>query len=121
MLNHARDLLVLFRASFFCPNFAFCYMSKALWKGPVYEKLKSTCDNLGAVYCCDRNARAACAQNFAMWQQATIEIMRRNHSIIACSRHLYVCKVGLSGYRWTGQPKHFQLSDIRITFCRLTG
>jgi len=24
MLTHARDLLVLFRASFFCPNLAFC-------------------------------------------------------------------------------------------------
>ena len=25
-------------------------MSKALWKGPDCQKLKSTCDNLGAVY-----------------------------------------------------------------------
>jgi len=25
-------------------------MSKALWKGSDCEKLKSTCDNLGAVY-----------------------------------------------------------------------
>jgi len=25
-------------------------MSKALWKDPDCEKLKSTCDNLGAVY-----------------------------------------------------------------------
>jgi len=24
MLTHAKDLLVLFRASFFCPNMAFC-------------------------------------------------------------------------------------------------
>jgi len=28
-------------------------------------------------------ARAACAQSFALWQQATIEITRRDHSIIA--------------------------------------
>ena len=35
-------------------------------------------------------ARAACAQSFALWQQATILIMRRNHSVIACSRHIYV-------------------------------
>ena len=34
--------------------------------------------------------RAACAQSFILWQQATIEIMHRNHSIIACSRHIYV-------------------------------
>jgi len=30
MLTHARDLLVLFRASFFCPNMAFCSMFKVL-------------------------------------------------------------------------------------------
>ena len=33
-------------------------------------------------------SRAACAQSFAPWQQATIEITRRDHSIIACSRHI---------------------------------
>jgi len=42
---------------------------------------------LGA--CCDRKSRAACGQSFALWQQATIEITRRDHSIIACSRHIY--------------------------------
>jgi len=31
-------------------------------------------------------ACATCAQSFALWQKATIEIMRHNHSIIACSR-----------------------------------
>jgi len=46
-------MLVLFRASFFCPNSAFCSMSKALWKGPDCEKIKSTCDTLGAVYSSD--------------------------------------------------------------------
>jgi len=35
-------------------------------------------------------ARAVCAQSFALWQQATIEITRHDHSIIACSRHLYI-------------------------------
>jgi len=35
-------------------------------------------------------AKAACAQSFALWQQGTTEIMRRNHSIIACSRHIYL-------------------------------
>jgi len=53
MLTHERDLLVLIRANFFCPNLAFCSMSKALWKGPDCEKVKSTCDNLGAVYSSD--------------------------------------------------------------------
>ena len=40
--------------------------------------------------CCDRKSRAACAQSFALWQQATIEITCHDHSIIACSRHIYV-------------------------------
>ena len=31
-------------------------------------------------FCCDRKPRAACAQSFASWQQATTEIMRRNLS-----------------------------------------
>jgi len=55
MLTHAnaKHLLVLFRASFFCPNLAFCSISKALWKGPDCEKLKSMCGNLGAVYSSD--------------------------------------------------------------------
>ena len=43
-----------------------------------------------APFCCDRKARAACARRFALWQQATMEITRRDHSIIACSRHLYI-------------------------------
>jgi len=41
-------------------------------------------------YCCDRKARAACEQSFTLRQQATIEIMRRNHSIIACLRHIHI-------------------------------
>jgi len=31
-------------------------------------------------YCCDRKARAACAQSFTLWQQATIETTRQDHS-----------------------------------------
>jgi len=45
---------------------------------------------LVTAFCCDRKARVACAQSFALWQQSTIEIMRRNHSFIACSRHIYI-------------------------------
>ena len=41
-------------------------------------------------YCCDRKSRAAYAQSFALWQQATIELTCRNHSIIACSHHIYM-------------------------------
>jgi len=35
-------------------------------------------------------ARGACAQSFAPWQQATIEFTPRDHSIIACSRHICI-------------------------------
>jgi len=40
--------------------------------------------------CCDRKARVASAQSFTLWQQATIEFTCHDHSIIACSRHLYM-------------------------------
>jgi len=46
------------------------------------------CCNLGDSSCCDRKARAACAQSFTLWQQTIIEITRRDHSIIACSRQI---------------------------------
>jgi len=38
-------------------------------------------------YCCDRKSRAACAQSFAPWQQATIEIMLAISLTIARSRY----------------------------------
>jgi len=34
--------------------------------------------------------RAASAQSFALWQQATIEFTCHDHSIIACSRHINI-------------------------------
>jgi len=33
------------------------------------------------MYCCDRKSRAAFAQSFALWQQATIEITCHDHSL----------------------------------------
>jgi len=39
--------------------------------------------------CCDRKSRAACAQSFTPWQQATIEIMLAISLTIACSRYTY--------------------------------
>jgi len=38
----------------------------------------------------DRKARAASAQSFTLWQQATMEITCHDHPIIACSRHVYM-------------------------------
>ena len=39
---------------------------------------------------CNRKTRAAYAQSFTLWQQATIEITRHDHSITACSCHIYI-------------------------------
>jgi len=36
------------------------------------------------------DSRATCAQSFAPQQQATIEITWRDHSVIACSRHMHI-------------------------------
>jgi len=41
-------------------------------------------------YCCDRKARGASAQSFTLCQQATIEITCHDHSVIACSCHVYM-------------------------------
>jgi len=42
-----------------------------------------------ASYCCDRKSLAACAQSFAPWQQATVEIMLGISLTIASSRYTY--------------------------------
>ena len=53
----------------------------------------ATSKEIACRYYCDRNARTASAQCFTLWQPATIEIMRRNHSIIVCSRLMYMVVV----------------------------
>jgi len=40
--------------------------------------------------CCDRKSRAACAQSFAPWQQATIEFTRRDHYYCLFAPHIYI-------------------------------
>jgi len=40
-------------------------------------------------HCCDRKSRAAYAQNFVPWQQATKEIMLAISLTIACLRYIY--------------------------------
>ena len=54
--------------------------------------------------CCDRKARAACAKSFTLWQQATIEFTRRDHSIIAWSRHIHMGVV-LCAHSVRGKPR----------------
>ena len=56
--------------------------------------------SLTAPLCCDCKAWAASAQSFTLWQQKTIEITRRAHSISACSRHLYICCPSRKSCSW---------------------
>jgi len=58
-----------------------------LYRVPIHEYISRTDPR---IYCCDRTSRAAYAQSFALWQQATIEFTCHDHSIITCSRNIYV-------------------------------
>ena len=48
-------------------------------KGALLNLMKSHSTLDSNCFCCDRKSRAACAQSFAPWQQALIEITRRDH------------------------------------------
>jgi len=65
------------------------------WKPGAVAPFAPLCTPL-TVYCCDRKSRAASAQSFTLWQQATIEMTRLDHSIIACSWHAYIGVILLS-------------------------
>ena len=54
-------------------------------------------------FCCDRKSRAACAQSFAPWQQATIEIMLAISLTIACSRYMIYNGVTLHAHPVRGE------------------
>ena len=60
------------------------------------------CILVTAPFCCE--ARVACTQTFTLWQQATIEIMRRNHSVVACLHHLYTGVV-VYAHSVRGEPR----------------
>jgi len=68
--GHEKTHLAIFSAIFsiFIEDFVFFYFVDGLH---VTVTVMVT-----AWYCCDRKFRAACAQSFAPWQQATKEIMR---------------------------------------------
>jgi len=71
--------------------------------------------------CCDQKAWTASAQSFTLWQQAIVRITRRDHSIIACSRHIYLC-VALCAHPICGES-HFQrninweVATTSLPFC----
>jgi len=73
-----------------------------------------------SLHCCNRKSRAACAQSFAPWQQATIEIARRDHSIIACSCHIsfYGCYSSRTSRSWwIAHSTQRQLRGCNTTIC----
>jgi len=53
-------------------------------------------------WCCDRKSRAASAQSFTLWQQATIEFTRRDHLV----RATYISVLSSRAFRsWSGEPR----------------
>ena len=69
-------------------------------------------------YCCDRKSRAAYAQSFTLWQQATIEFTCHDHSIITCRRHIYVwcCSSCTSRSWWITQSTQHHRRGCNSTF-----
>ena len=51
------------------------------------------------VYCCDRKSWAACAQSFALWQQATIEI-----TLLLLVRATHIYRFALHAHPVRGEP-----------------
>jgi len=51
---------------------------------------KESCGTRFQENCCNRKAREASTQSFALWQQAATETTHRNHSIIGCSHHVFI-------------------------------
>jgi len=84
----------------------------------ILERSKSTCwhDN-----CRDRKSRAACAESFALWQQAIIEIMLAISLTIACSRYIYNRAI-LHAHPVRGES-HIQRNttgEVATTVCKST-
>ena len=63
-------------------------------------------------------ARAACAQSFSPWRQATIEFTRHDHSIIACLRHMiYIIVLVLCAHPVRGEShnQHNATGEVATT------
>ena len=51
-------------------------------------------------FCCDRKARAACAQSFTLWQQATIEFTCHDHYYCFFVLYMWCCSLHTSRSWW---------------------
>jgi len=74
---------------------------------------------LKVLWCCGRKARAAWALSSTLWQQVTIEIMRRNHAIIASSRQIHMVLI-LRAHPVRGES-HIQCNANREVATKATG
>ena len=66
------------------------------WTAPIAHSFCGCCTwhhfhiLVKAPLCCDWKAQAASMQSFTLWQQATIEIPHRTHSVSIHLRHIYI-------------------------------
>ena len=76
-----------------------------------------------ATFSCDWKSRAACAQSFASWQQVTIEFTCHDHSVIACSRHIYgwCCSSRTSRSWWITQltQHYWKVATVPEALCNI--
>jgi len=68
-------------------------------------------------HCRNRKSRAACAQSFALWQQATIEIMLGISLTMACSRYIYYGVIVLHAHPVRGESHNQPITteDVATT------
>ena len=71
--------------------------------------------------CCDQKARGKIASSFTLWQQATIDITRRDHSVITCLSHIYLC-VALRSHPVRGESQiqrnvNWEVATTSPPFC----
>ena len=77
-------------------NFTFIVLSNIV---PILE-LGVSFGKVQLWNCCDRKSRAACAQSFAPWQQATIEIMLAISYYCLLAIHIWWCYSSRTSRSW---------------------
>jgi len=66
----------------------YCYVTGGVWLS--FQVSRSTGVSIATAFLQSNLASLRLPQNFTLWQQATIEITCHDHSIIACSCHIYI-------------------------------
>ena len=88
------QILILYHKFWRCtPHIHFLCLLCSQFCSYTFQILKyliGLCYKRSSAPCCDWKARAASAQSFTLWQQVTVKITCHDHSIIACSCHVYM-------------------------------